>query len=309
MSDIEVQDRRHSALAPIPEPSVNPLLIFQQLTQNGATIEQLNAFLTLQERWDASQLRKEKENDERLFNAAMVQFHLNPPKIWKDKHVEFSTNAGETSYFHATLGNANELISLGLAAVGISKEWIPSQTDGKISVTCRLKLGMYSKDTTLTAGADKSGGKNDIQAIVSTNSYLERHSLLAATGMATFDQDDDGRSSELAEGVTERVKLISEAKTSADVMGLYKEAYTLADTAKDKVAMNLYIEAKDKRLEELDTEEATAKCGAAPTVMDLTMVAREGLKRSQAFKMVVTKEADRRKYVWNKKTQSFEVGK
>jgi hypothetical protein len=105
------------------------------------------------------------------------------------------------------------------------------------------------------------------------------------------------------------VKLISEAKTSADVMSLFKEGYELAEAAKDKAAQNLYIEAKEKRLEYLDTEEATAKCVAAPTLEAFTLVGRDALKRSQAYKLVITEEADRRGYVWNGKTKAFEVGK
>jgi len=41
---------------------------------------------------------------------------------------------------------------------------------------------------------DMSGGKNAIQAVISAKSYLERHTLLAATGLTTKDiEDDDGR--------------------------------------------------------------------------------------------------------------------
>jgi hypothetical protein len=45
----------------------------------------------------------------------------------------------------------------------------------------------------MTAGADASGSKNDIQAISSTVTYLQRYTLLAATGLtsAEMDQDDD----------------------------------------------------------------------------------------------------------------------
>lgn len=175
---------------------VNPLLIFQQMAAAGASMEQLSGFMALQERWELGERRREVAQDERLFNEAMVKFHLDPPKIWKDELVDFKTEKGRTTYKHATLGKVTELIAVALAKVGVSHEWIPSQASGSISVTCRLKLGMYSKDTVLSAGPDSSGGKNAIQATVSTNSYLERHTLLAATGMATHDEDNDGLSSE-----------------------------------------------------------------------------------------------------------------
>ena len=42
-------------------------------------------------------------------------------------------------------------------------------------------------------GLDSSGKKNNIQALVSAQSYLKRHTLLSVTGMATKEAvEDDG---------------------------------------------------------------------------------------------------------------------
>jgi hypothetical protein len=52
---------------------------------------------------------------------------------------------------------------------------------------------MYSEDgSSLTAGADTTGAKNAIQAIASTVSYLQKYTLLGATGMAAGMPDTDG---------------------------------------------------------------------------------------------------------------------
>jgi hypothetical protein len=56
----------------------------------------------------------------------------------------------------------------------------------------------------LAAAPDASGSKNAIQAIGSTISYLERYTLLALTGLATHDMDDDGQASESQEFITEK---------------------------------------------------------------------------------------------------------
>jgi hypothetical protein len=48
----------------------------------------------------------------------------------------------------------------------------------------------------MNSGPDDSGGKNKIQAIASAKSYLERYTLLAITGLATKDMDDDGRATD-----------------------------------------------------------------------------------------------------------------
>lgn len=44
----------------------------------------------------------------------------------------------------------------------------------------------------MRASPDNSGSKNAIQAVGSTVTYLQRYTLLAATGLAAAGQDDDG---------------------------------------------------------------------------------------------------------------------
>ena len=71
---------------------------------------------------------------------------------------------------------------------------------GMIRVSCIIThvLG-HSEQVSLQCGADQSGKKNNIQAVGSTVTYLERYTLLAATGIAVKDQDDDARRSESPE--------------------------------------------------------------------------------------------------------------
>jgi hypothetical protein len=60
----------------------------------------------------------------------------------------------------------------------------------------------HSELTKMTAPSDTSGQKNSIQAIASTITYLQRYTLLAATGLTTKDMpDDDGKG-----GVKEPIK-------------------------------------------------------------------------------------------------------
>jgi hypothetical protein len=47
----------------------------------------------------------------------------------------------------------------------------------------------------MEAAADISGSKNQIQAIGSAVTYLERYTLFASYGLASKDQDDDGKAS------------------------------------------------------------------------------------------------------------------
>lgn len=132
------------------------------------------------------------------FAAAMAEFKRNPPKIIKDKHVGFDTGKGRTEYDHATLGHVCDQIIAGLAAVGISHRWDLAQLEGgQIEVTCVLTHEQgHCTRTPLKSARDDSGSKNNIQGLGSTQTYLSRYTLLAATGLAAGLPDDDGATSE-----------------------------------------------------------------------------------------------------------------
>ena len=53
----------------------------------------------------------------------------------------------------------------------------------------------HSESVTLDAFKEDSGTKNNIQAMGSSITYLERYTLFAATGLASEEQDDDGAGS------------------------------------------------------------------------------------------------------------------
>lgn len=153
-----------------------------------ADLDKLEKLLTLHERHETNEARK-------AYHVAMAEFKANPPKIDKDKTVAFATSTGKTSYNHASLANVTEKISAELSKHGLSASWITKQ-NGAILVTCKIThIKGHSEETTLSAPADTSGSKNAIQAIGSTITYLERYTLLALTGLATYDQDDDGQAS------------------------------------------------------------------------------------------------------------------
>lgn len=155
-------------------------------------VDQLEKMMELQERYEANEAKK-------AYHVAMTEFKKKPPKIEKDAHV----NYGTTDYKHASLANVTEKINEALSSHGLSASWETPEAENKISVTCKIThiLG-HSESTTLSAGADSSGGKNSIQAVGSTVTYLQRYTLLSLTGLATAEMDDDGVGAE-AEFLTE----------------------------------------------------------------------------------------------------------
>ena len=174
-------------------------LIRLAVNSNGTTdLSKLKELLEIQKDWEANEARK-------AYHKAMAAFKADPPKIKKDKKVGFSGAGGaKVGYAHASLGNVTESINGKLSKHGLSAGWSTMQKGPEISVTTRIthELG-HSEETTLTATADNSGAKNSIQAIGSTITYLERYGLLALTGLATFDQDDDGQAAS-TELITEK---------------------------------------------------------------------------------------------------------
>ena len=170
---------------PVPEVAPNPMAMLAHAVQRGTSVEELKGLMELQERWEKNEARK-------AFVAALNAFKANPPEIFKNKSVSHN---GVFKYKHASLDNASGAIGRALAEHKISHRWDTEQRDGGvIRVTCVLthEAG-HSERTPLEAAPDSSGGKNSIQAVGSTVSYLERYTLLAATRMAEQHQDDDGR--------------------------------------------------------------------------------------------------------------------
>lgn len=182
---IEVQPQQVAVIA------TTPFQMIAQAAARGASLEEMRQYMDLQDRMEANEARK-------AFVAAMAAFKKNPPQILKEKFVGYVNRDGtKTGYSHATLGSVCNAVVEAMGAHGISHRWVTEQpASGMIAVTCILThcLG-HSENNRMEAPPDNSGKKNVIQQIASTQSYLQRYTLLAACGLATNEQtDDDGAS-------------------------------------------------------------------------------------------------------------------
>ncbi len=178
--------------AAMPAPHANggeltPMGMLQIAVERGADIDQLSKLMDLHERWEKNEARK-------AFVAALNSFKAAPPSVVKNKHVDFPSKGGRTEYDHATLDQVSEVIGKALSEHGLSHTWkIDQHENAAVQVTCVLTHALgHSEETTLRAMPDASGSKNQIQQIGSTVTYLERYTLLAATGLAAAEQDNDG---------------------------------------------------------------------------------------------------------------------
>lgn len=240
LQTIEPKDR------PIATVDTSPAAMLRLAVERGADMAQIEKFMDLAERWEANNARK-------AYVSAMAAFKAEPLTITKDKHVSFTTQKGKTEYDHATIGNVVNTIVAGLALHGFSHRWSLSQDAGKIVVTCVIthQLG-HSESTMMSAGADDSGGKNSIQAIASTTTYLQRYTLLAATGMATSDQeDDDGKQYGQAENPA-AVALIEKIKMCQSIADLKRVKAEIKDAGLEGATSAQVIGEYNAKRRELD---------------------------------------------------------
>ena len=104
----------------------------------------------------------------------------------------------------------------------------------------------HSEETELEAAADSSGGKNMIQAQASTITYLQRYTLLAATGLATKDQlDDDGRGAENGSPLPESdwIKTANLAADADELKAIWMAGVAELKKTGDMVAYNAFKDA------------------------------------------------------------------
>jgi hypothetical protein len=211
-------------------------------------VETLKELLTLKVSFEREEARKD-------FHAAMAEFNRNIPVILKNKHVRYVKKDGSVvDYWHESLDSVVDAITGALAAVGISKNWPLVQDGAKITVSCVLTHASGHSETraTLSASPDDSGNKNSIQAIKSTITYLERTTLLAATGTAPKDlvHDDDGRAAGADAGphleearLVECTEWIKDAEDSSKLAEAFTAACSVAKDAEDKFAPSVFVKA------------------------------------------------------------------
>jgi hypothetical protein len=160
-----------------------PAALVALAVQQNFDIEKLERLLNLQREW-------QREEARRAFLNAFSKFQSELPPICRSDKGD-AGRAGKRKY--ASLGTINEAIRPYLYANGLSFRFAQRQSPEGISVTCIVSHREgHSEETTLTAGADATGGKNAIQSVGSTVTYLERYTLTAVLGLTTVEDDDDG---------------------------------------------------------------------------------------------------------------------
>ncbi len=169
--------------------AASPAAMLQLALDKNLDLDRVEKMIDLQAKWD-------KMEAEKAYTKSMARLKKKPPKILKDKNVCYTHAKGTTDYNHATLGNVEESVTPWLASGGFSVSFKPSQNseNDKIRITGIITHEKGHKESAwLEYSPETSGGKNGIQGLGSTQTYLERYILLGLCGLATHDQDDDGK--------------------------------------------------------------------------------------------------------------------
>lgn len=147
-----------------------------------ATIREM---MQLQRDWEAGEAK-------RAYTEALVRMKSELPAFIEKKHAaDYTTDKGRTYYTFAKISDVLEVVLPVLSRHGFSMTWLPSNTGSNVTVTCRLTHSAgHSEETTMSAPPDAKGGKNPVQAIGSTQTYLQRYTACSMLGIATADMDD-----------------------------------------------------------------------------------------------------------------------
>lgn len=211
MSDAEQQVLVAQAWsAPAEQRMTTPDDLLSLALRQGADLDRLERLMTLKREYEKDEARK-------AFAEAMAAFKAERITIEKDKFV--SHKGG--SYHHATLGNVVNVLAEALSRHGLYHTWATKQEGELVQVKCTLthRLG-HSESIAMSACYDNSGAKNSIQQLGSTITYLERYTLMAITGTAATDQDDDAASVQRGAGINDLLSAIAAAPTIAELQAI-----------------------------------------------------------------------------------------
>jgi len=158
----------------------NPMSMIAYMLQSG-NFDQIKEFMDLRD-------RVEKERAKKAYFTALSKFQAECPIIEKRKR------GWNNNYKYAPYEDIISQIKEKMVEHGFSYTTNQKQTEKVIEMTGYLHhIEGHTESATLSAPWDDSGGKNAIQSIGSTETYLRRYILLDLTGIGTADSDDDGK--------------------------------------------------------------------------------------------------------------------
>lgn len=184
-----------SALQSVHTNDTSPVGVMMSALKQGASLEQVEKMMDLQDRWQRGEARK-------AYDAAFAAFKGEAVSIFKGRKVTDGPLKGKS---YAELHDWVDAVTPALSKHGLSSSWKLTKDEPTwMEVTCYLRhVGGHEESVSMGGPPDAGGAKNAIQARASTMSYLERYTLKAITGLSEAGDDTDGRPPAQKEKITQ----------------------------------------------------------------------------------------------------------
>lgn len=250
MSNEIVQHQDHAPT--LAGPAANsPMGMMLSAIQQGATLEQVEKMMDLQERW-------EKKEAKKSYDAAFASFKAEAVQIIKGKLITDGPLKGKS---HAELCDVVDAVTPALSKHGLSSSWkITRDEPAWMEVTCYLRhVGGHEESVSMGGPPDAGGAKNAIQARASTKTYLERYTLKGITGLSERNDDDDGSGRNAVKdlrkaALDDLLKRVTDAQDSAQLTKVWQSGVTVLKAAKDNAGYEELKTAVASRGKELEAK-------------------------------------------------------
>ncbi len=240
---------KNDALATVPAEGaavqITPGAMLTLAASKDVDPDKLQKLMDFAERYQANIARQE-------FNAAMMAFKSEALRI--SRNITYSDGPLKGRKYADLFGVVDALIP-ALSKNGLSHSWkITKDEAAWLEITCTIRhQGGHSESVAMGGEPDAGPARNKIQARGSAITYLERYTLLAATGMAAAGQDDDGQRAGDKGGTMGDQAFVSHqdnitnAATAAELQSLYLAAQMAAKEAGDSKAEQTFTTLKNER--------------------------------------------------------------
>jgi len=263
------QGERPSERLLLAPPSDSPsaiLALIEQIALNpDADVEKLERMMAMYERLKAKEA-------ELAYNAAKGRIlkKLASIKIVKNRSVLHEFEQGKPqkgayeAFKYAPLEEIDKHLRPPLAEEDMDLSYSDEpREDGGIVIRGRLKHlpGGHYEDSFMPAPLDTTGGKSNVQAVGSTNSYLRRYVACNIFNIVVVGDDDDGTGGTIDEAQAKTIlELIKKAKVGPKFLK-YMKARSIAEAGSLEAAVAT-IAARDYRKAITTLEEQIVKAEA-----------------------------------------------
>ncbi|KRB26292.1 ERF family protein [Mesorhizobium sp. Root172] len=203
------------AVVPGERREMTPMEMVGRALEMGVSAEILKQMMDLRD-------REEARNAKMAFTKAVSAAKAELGPIMRTRAVDYTPSGKERVYYrHEDLAGIEKQVTPVLTRYGLSYRYESDNgPDRPITITCILEHvdGHFTR-TPLSGPADNGAGKNSLQAIASTTTYLQRYTLKIALGLSVSHDDDGLKADEKLEDriTTEQrdtiLKLIDETDT------------------------------------------------------------------------------------------------